>query len=61
MPLVGINSRFFYKEHIILMAPCSVHSSDCVNYHWKEGEARVNAVMFWIVVVCVLALCSKFV
>jgi hypothetical protein len=59
MPLVGINSRYCYKEH--MMVPRSVHSNDCVNYHWKEGEARVKALIFRIVVVWVLALCRKFV
>jgi hypothetical protein len=62
MPLVGINSRYCYKEHILSdMAPRSVYSNACVNYDWKEGEARVKAVIFRVVVVWVLALCSKFV
>jgi len=51
MPLVGINSWYVTKYTFFLMAPRSVHANDSVNYHLKEGEARVKAVIFRIVVV----------
>jgi len=53
MPLVGINSRYCYKEHILSDGTTFSSFNDCV-------KNRVKAVIFRIVVVWVLALCSKF-